>query len=626
MCAVAIVGAIALLSLAAPTAAARDGAELTAAAASLGVAHPTGFALEMVALRVAMLVPVGDVAFRANALTALFGALALGLVARLALDAAPLARRGPSVPEDERPETASFAAVCAPIALFASRTAMRGFTAVEVYASSLALSLAALGALRWLAPSAALRALALCAGLSFVTHTSVRAAILAAALALGWSRAPVVRSLRPRAMIAWLSLAALALALVGYLIVAARREPWADWGGPDDLSGLWAHVSAARIRAAFSEQMGASGAAIDAAAAAGSALWQDLGPVTLLAALAGAMLALRDRAALSRALVLAALFDFAYTVFINPMGTRDRQTLFLTEAALCTLAARAVIASWALSSRTKTALPVALAALVSLSALSRMDLSYSGAREGWTAVEVYGGPGAIGALPPRAVVLCESDELCGGSLFARVCEGERPDSVVLPRQHLWDRTVFRRLRVALGHAPRERAAPRRADEALRARRLRAIVRTFGERVRWEQGERLDERIAEVSLSAAETPVLAATVSVEGMTEPESLRSVSRWLAARESRGALARRIAATVLFSAGMRAATRSLDAGAPFFAAALERDPTHAGALTNLGVVYAAQGRLDEAIALTERALRAEPERTVARQNLARYRAARGR
>jgi hypothetical protein len=298
---VAIVGAIALLSLAAPTAAARDGAELTAAAASLGIAHPTGFALEMVALRVAMVVPVGDVAFRANALTALFGALVLGLVARLVLDAAPLPHREPSVTEDERPATISFAAVCAPIALFASRTVMRGFTAVEVYASSLALSLAALGALRWLAPAAALRALALCAGLSCVTHTSVRAAILAAVLAL-WSSAPVARSFRARAMIAWLSLAAIALALVGYLIVAARREPWADWGGPDDLSGLWAHVSAARIRAAFSEQMGASGAAIDAAAAAGAVLWQDLGPVTLLASLAGALLALRDRAALSRAL------------------------------------------------------------------------------------------------------------------------------------------------------------------------------------------------------------------------------------------------------------------------------------------------------------------------------------
>ena len=98
--------------------------------------------------------------------------------------------------------------------------------------------------------------------------------------------------------------------------------------------------------------------------------------------------------------------------------------------------------------------------------------------------------------------------------------------------------------------------------------------------------------------------------------------VSRWLAQRESPGVLARRIAATVFFSAGMRAARdpSSLDRAALFWQRAIERDPTHASSLTNLAVARAQQGRMAEAIALSERALDADPTRAIAWQNLLRF------
>lgn len=621
-----ILSFVALVGLAAPTAPARDGAELAAAAASLGVAHPTGFSLEIVAIRVLQCLPFGDLGFRANVANALFGSIAMGLLAYLA--SRPDRREG-----DNDPPARWTLAIAAPLVCLASKTILRGSTAVEVYASSTLLALVALASVVGAEsdPSRAaraLRTLAVFTGLSFVTHTSVRSAVAAAGLALVVRSPDVRKHLRAawsRALISWVVLGALAASLASYLVVAARRAPWVDWGGPDDLRGLFAHVSAARIREAFSSQMGGNSAALSEALAT---LAGDLGPAVLVLSALGVGLAIaRDQTALALALVLAALFDLLYTVLVNPMGTRDLQTLFVTEAALVALALRAIgwLASRVDSARNRPMVCGALAALLAVVALARGDARFAGAREGWAAVEIYGGPGAIGAAPPRAVILCESDELCGGSLFARVCEGERPDVVVLPRQHLWDRTTWRRLSVALGHAPRERYAPRSADEALRVRRLRSIVSVFGERVRWEQGERADEQRAAVSVRASESPVLARVVprTSSDTVAIEPLDEVSRWLAARESPGVLARKLSANVLFSAGMRAAGRDLASGGPFFEAALGRDAGHVASLTNLAVVRAGEGRLAEAIELTERALAIDPSREVARANLARYRAA---
>jgi hypothetical protein len=604
------------LWLASPSAAARDGAELTAAGASLGVAHPTGFSLDVLLWRLAMMVPVGDLAFRANAITALLGALSCAAVARLAFTW--LSTANPALAREARA-----LATLAPLALLCSQTTLRGFTAVEVYANSLFVSLAVIAAVSSARATTAVRALALCAGLSFCTHTTVRVAVAASALALLVGDRSA-RSVRVRSLLSWALLALLAAALVLYLPVAARRLPWVDWGGPIDARGLWAHLSAARIREAFSSQMG--GRATGALGEALSVLRSDLGLAALLLSLVGAILALRDKSTLSLAITLSALGDLAYSTLVNPMGTRDRQTLFLSEAALVLLALRALFeltSRAAKEPRAQRALTAISALVFALSTVARLDLSYSGAREGWTAVEVYGGPGAIGAAPPRAVILCESDELCGGSLFARVCEGERPDVVVLPRQHLWDRTVWRRLTVALGHPPPERSQPRSFDEPLRARRLLGVLNVFGPRVRWEQGDRSDERLARITVIPSESPPLATPVAPSPLATPdETVDGVSRWLEPRESPGVLARRIAATVLFSAGMRAVrdSSSLDRAALFWQRAIERDPNHASSLTNLAVARAQQGRMAEAILLSERALDADPTRAIAWQNLLRF------
>lgn len=64
-----------------PTVPLEDGGEMIRAAFTLGVTHPPGYPLYSLVGRLACLVPVGDVAFRLNLMSAVFGAAGCGLAA-----------------------------------------------------------------------------------------------------------------------------------------------------------------------------------------------------------------------------------------------------------------------------------------------------------------------------------------------------------------------------------------------------------------------------------------------------------------------------------------------------------------------------------------------------------------
>src|SRR5512134_3893302 len=83
----ACAGVVFIVSLAtysltlAPTVTLVDSGELIVAARNLGVAHPPGFPLYVLLAHVATRIPLGDVAERVNACSALFAALAAGVTA-----------------------------------------------------------------------------------------------------------------------------------------------------------------------------------------------------------------------------------------------------------------------------------------------------------------------------------------------------------------------------------------------------------------------------------------------------------------------------------------------------------------------------------------------------------------
>jgi hypothetical protein len=596
--------AAAMMLMAGPSVGVRDAGELTTAAFGVDVPHPTGFPLDMVLFRLAMLVPLGDVGFRANLAVALLMAGACALAAKLVYASA----------HASRPVVRAGCTALAPALLVASPTVLRAGTAVEVYALALLTTLLAL--LQIADDDAPLgprvRTASLLAGLALAMHTTARPAALLATLVLV-TRTPGVRA-RVRTGVTTLGGVLVGALGILYLPLAARRHGFVDWGDPSTPARLFRHLSAARIRAAYAHRILVPWRIPEDAARVGTILREDLGVWVLVLGVVGGVLAVRDRRV--RWVAAVGAIDAAYAVLVNPMGVADRQTLFATEAALAVLAGYAM--AWIAARVARAAWAFATVALgLGVIAGVRSDRSFAARADGWSATEILGAGGALGALPNGAIVLCESDDLCGVSLYAQRVEGERPDLTVLPRQHLADPSTWRRIRPgAIGTLPDERS-----HTDLRIARLIGLVETYGPRVRWEAGEIDDERIAHVALASGETPVLAR---IEGPVDVVD-RNALAWLAPRVEAGHGARTVAAVVLDAAARRVARGGLDGAVPLWRAALRYDPDDPAAYTNLGVARSAVGDLTSAIALTEDALSIDPDRLTAWRNLARYRAAIG-
>ncbi len=598
----ALPAALCFASGAAPSITHRDAGELTAAAFLLDVAHPTGFAADLLAVRLAMLVPVGDLAFRANLAVGALMALACGCAAVLTA----------RLVEGDRALAVALGGLAGAV-LAASSTVLRAATAMEVYAGALLVSLGALTLTGGTAPLARRRRLAaLCLGATLATHATARPAALVALAVTSW---PLLRHgssrSRLRAAVAVAALAMTTAALVLYLPLAARRGGPIDWGDPSTPRAVLDHLSAASIRRAFAGRMLVAWRLPEDLAAAVRLILDDLGVPFALLGVAGVLRALRVRAAMPMAAV--ALADLAYAVAVNPMGAADRQTLFVAEAGLAVCGAAALGAMLRplvarLGPRATAAGVVALAAVV----LLRRDGAWAGRADGWVASEVLGGAGALGAVPVRSIVLCGSDDGCGGAMWAQWVEGERPDVTVLPRPHLGALWTWRRLQLRRSLLHRF-AAPdvgQRGDA-----RLRWLLASAPDRVRWE-GDAHDA--PGTALFAGETPVFARLTP--SPDDANADRDAVAWVASRmpATRGAGARWIGATVLFAAGAREAHRDISAGVPLWRAALGVWPGHVASWIDLGLAEARAGRPREAAALTGHALDLDPDRPRAWSNLA--------
>ena len=209
----------------APTVGAGDSGELVLAADSLGIAHPPGYPLWVLLARLMAFVPIGDVAWRVNALSALLSAAAVGLFYLLATRVAL-----PRLP----------AAVAT--ALFAASTIVwHSAVEAEVYPlATLFFVLLALLALRARSGDAAaprIEALYFfAAGLSLLVHQT----LLFPAAAMGawvWAREPRLDRLARHA--AWAVLGFSALLVIP---IRAGAAPPFSWGHEAGLSTTLDHL------------------------------------------------------------------------------------------------------------------------------------------------------------------------------------------------------------------------------------------------------------------------------------------------------------------------------------------------------------------------------------------------
>ncbi len=389
-----------------------DGGELGAAAAELGVAHPPGFPLFALLHKAAMLlVPLGDVAFRGNVASGLLGAAAL--VGAIATARSFGVRRG---------DAWAGAALVALTPLWALHS-----LTIEVYTGAAAWCAAVALCVSRAARDDDARyavAAAFAVGLALGHHAELR--LFALCLVPG---ALVFGRRRPRAA-GWGAVAGLLGALVAlYLPLRAAAGPWRNWGDPSSPARLWAHLSGARIRAAYADQFGAFDP--DAFATFGAQLVTGAPFLLALGAAGLLLLARRPGGAFVAALWAA---DALYATLLNPMGLKDLQN---GVPGLLALGIGAAVSLEALARRLPWRGPaqaVAVGALLAAAALVALPGASRAPDRGLPLIL----DGLSDSLPPDGMALVVSDHYAAGLAFRQVVEGDRPDVAGVVRQHAWD--------------------------------------------------------------------------------------------------------------------------------------------------------------------------------------------
>jgi hypothetical protein len=263
----------------APTVTLTDSGELILVAQGLGVAHPPGFPLWVILAHLASLLPLGNVAVRINSSSALFAALACGVltlvVAELMITAAylPAWRRGAQ--QRKKPEDSGidrllvFApALGAGLLMAFSRTLWSYATIAEVYTlNTLLILIVFFLMLRWRRLVAqTIVSARLHAGAAVTTHDRwLYAAAAVFGLALGVHHVTVGLTLPALAVIVYrtqglkfftsrrllyaalISIGAM-VAVYVYLPFAASRSPLINWGNPRSLQEIWWHITGRQYR------------------------------------------------------------------------------------------------------------------------------------------------------------------------------------------------------------------------------------------------------------------------------------------------------------------------------------------------------------------------------------------
>jgi tetratricopeptide (TPR) repeat protein len=359
----------------APTVVFVDSGELILAARALGVAHPPGFPLYILLTHLATLLPFGEVAQRVNFASALFAALAVGMLA-LAFNEALQSRavqrtakgaarghkkqtRKASPPSGQTDDPVASAAAwphlflwltpgwVAALLLAFSRTFWSFATVAEVYTlNTLLLVITIFLMFRWRREQVHdgsrsdhfLYAAALVFGLALGVHHITVAVTLPALAVLvyrtsGW---PFFKS-RRLLYAALLAFAGLVL-VYAYLPLAASRSPLMNWGDPRNLQRLWWHVSGRQYQVFISFS---AGQIAGQAAAFLRLASHEFGPPWLPLAFVVAVLGLWELWRLDRAnfwfLTLVIAGDLAYS--LNYEIAEDKGAYYLPAFVATALAA-----------------------------------------------------------------------------------------------------------------------------------------------------------------------------------------------------------------------------------------------------------------------------------------------
>ncbi|HTE51460.1 MAG TPA: DUF2723 domain-containing protein [Kofleriaceae bacterium] len=411
--------------------------ELIAAGVRLGSPPAPGFPLHCMLVKLASLVPIGELAFRVNLLGAACAALAMLWTARLVEGAAGSAARG---------EQASLPAVvgglAAAVLLGVTLAFARQATIADVIAPTAALLAATALLFDRVARGGDARVgllLAVVAGLGLAAHPSYRLLVPAPLVALLWLR--LHRGAR-WPLLAPLVALAIGAALHLYLPVRSASGEIAavDRGHPRDARALADHVAGPALgeRSAGEAMSADAGVVQHHARRFAGAMADQIGVLGLIAALAGAASLLLERRSRWLLLLLAviAIGDAVHAVWVDPIDVADGQGGVPFAMAAAALAGLGV--AW-LGRFAGPAGPAAAAAAGAMLAVGPAMITLpavSPAAAGQAPRRFA--EAALDASPPRAAILTASESLSSLLLYLTAAEGARPDVAALDRSRATD--------------------------------------------------------------------------------------------------------------------------------------------------------------------------------------------
>jgi hypothetical protein len=344
----------------APTVTLVDSGELIVAAHSLGVAHPPGFPLYVMLAHLASLVPIGNVAIRVNFASAIFAALAAGMltlvVAEILVVSSTLAtlqrvkkklgRKGKkqspeainrALRDDTNPWVVFAPGVGAGLLFAFSRTLWSYATIAEVYTLNALLTLVVFFLmLRWRRriledqdstrgkADRLLYVAAIVFGLALGVHHVTVALILPALAVLVYRTAGPKFFASKRLLYAALFSIGALVAVYSYLPLAAAHRPVLNWGDPRSLYAVWSHITGKQYQLFLSFSPSIMGEQLPQF---GRFLFREFSapwlPLALIVAISGFIAAFkRDRTTFFFLLLIVAA-DLAYTLNYDIAEDKD---------------------------------------------------------------------------------------------------------------------------------------------------------------------------------------------------------------------------------------------------------------------------------------------------------------
>ena len=419
-----------------------DAGELSAAAFTLGGAHPPGHPVHTLLGKLASLVPFGEIGFRLNLLSAVSMAAALAGVVALARRLAP-----------DRDAARAAGLVGAALAALAP-PAMANATRAEVYGPTAALLIWSLVAVLDFCRAPAgerharlLLAAALGCALAAAIHPVIAAA---AALPMAVTAAATARRRLVRLAPPAILLGVLALAAYAYLPVRAAADDRAllVWGEPSTASGFWRLVTGAAYQANFS---------LAGTAERFAGLWSIVGQATGLGVLLGGLVGLGFGAATrlrgagtALAVAVAVVLGASLQGRLNPdLPGYVLTALLVLAAGLAPLVAAALrLMPAELAGPGRRTRPIAIAvvlvpvAVAGLVAGSGPDLD-----AGDDPTRLWAD--TIGVMPPGpGVYFAAGDHALFADQYERLVAGGRPDIAIASQELCRDEWFVRHLKRA----------------------------------------------------------------------------------------------------------------------------------------------------------------------------------